>query len=356
MSPDQATYLAPVFGAIRHIVDYASTLPVDAYRRVDVDTRQKLGSLPQVLRNENGPGRPGVGQWFGQAVYGLATQGNSVGWIRDTDGYGYPTKIDWLPRVDWNYDEQTGRWWVLGQPVDASNVFHIPWIVPTGQRLGLSPLGHAEAMVRAGLSAQDYADIGRGGGLPPSTLKNTELETIEPDASREIARRAAARFRKGEPFVVGKDWELDITEIPPNHVQFVETMKMSATQIAGIYGIDPREIGGDDGSSLTYKNDESRSLNRAANNRPYLVRIEDALERYLPERQFVRLNVDATIRTDIKSRVGVVGAQLKDGRLNVNEARALEDRGPVPGGDRYQIPSPAGSDTQPPATRKEDAS
>jgi hypothetical protein len=41
---------------------------------------------------------------------------------------------------------------------------------------------------------------------------------------------------------------------------------------------------------------------------------------------------------DLKTRTDVVGAQILDGRLSVNEARALEDNSPVPGGDFHNIP------------------
>jgi phage portal protein BeeE len=60
------------------------------------------------------------------------------------------------------------------QPVPSSQIVHIPWIVPPGRKLGLSPLECHAAIISAGLSSQEYADIRRGGGLPPSVIKNTE--------------------------------------------------------------------------------------------------------------------------------------------------------------------------------------
>jgi hypothetical protein len=72
--------------------------------------------------------------------------------------------------------------------------------------------------------------------------------------------------------------------------------------------------------------------------RPYMVRLEDAFNRLIPNRVCVKLNVDATFRTDMKTRVDTIGAQILDGRLSVNEARALEDREPVDGGDYHNIP------------------
>jgi HK97 family phage portal protein len=346
VTESNASHLAPVFAALRHIVDFTSTLPVDTFRTNTDGSRSPMSTLPLLLRSQNAPGRPGLAQWLGQAAYGLAAHGNAVGWIVETDGFGYPTVVRWLKRSDWSFDETTAMFSVGGRPVSSSNLVHIPWIVPTGHTLGMSPIEHYASIVRAGLSAQEYADVKRGGGLPPSVLKNTRLE-LDHDQSTRIRERAAAAFATGKPFVTGADWDLTLMTIPPNHAQFIETLKLSANQIAAIYGIDPREIGGSASESLTYSNDESRSLNRANNMRPYIVRLEDAFNRLLPERQFVKLNVDATIRTDIKTRIEVIGAQVADGLLSVNEARALEDRpGIGSAGDRYNVPAPKAEPTQ----------
>lgn len=338
ISAEKATHLAPVYSAMRFIVDFLSTLPMDAYL-MNGDTRQET-ELPELFTSQDEPGRPGLGPWIGQAGYGLGAHGNAVGWIVETDDFGYPTVVNWLRRDWWSFDETNKQWYVAGQPVGSSNILHIPWIVPPGYTLGLSPIEHYAAIVKAGLSAQDYADVRRGGGLPPAVLKNTQ-QTFAPDAAAVIRDRAVAAFSTGKPFVTGNDWDLNISVIPPSHAQFIETLKLTASQIAAIYGIDPREVGGEAVGSLTYSTDESRSLNRANDMRPYMVRLENAFNRVLPPRKFVKLNVDATFRTDLKTRTEVIGAKLKDGRLNLNESRALDDMPPVQGGDFHNAPAPS---------------
>lgn len=338
ISTEKATHLAPVYSSIRFIVDFLSTLPLDAYQ-MNGEARQAT-PLPQLFSSQNEPGRPGVGSWIGQAGYGLATAGNAVGWIVETDNFGLPTVVSWLRRDQWSFDEPSKQWCVFGHGVGSSQIVHIPWIVPTGCTLGLSPIEHYAAIVRAGLSAQDYADVRRGGGLPPAVLKNTQ-QVLDGDAAQVIRDRAVAAFTSGKPFVTGNDWDLSISVIPPSHTQFIETLKLTATEIAAIYGIDPREVGGEAVGSLTYSTDESRSLNRANDMRPYMVRLENAFNRLLPDRKFVKLNVDATLRTDAKTRTDIIGAKLADGRLSLNQALALDDLPPVPGGDFHNAPAPS---------------
>lgn len=338
LSTKNATGLVPYYASIRHIVDFMSTLPIDAYRK-DGDVRTPVGT-PQLLRRLDDPGDIGVGTWIGQWAFSLAVHGNAVGWITDVDGYGYPTAVRWLSRDKWNFEESTKRWYVGGEPVSSQRIVHCPWIVPDGKTLGLSPLDHFREFWRAGLSAQQYADVGRGGGLPPAILKNTS-KTLKREEAEAAQSSAVRSFASGKPWVSGNDWDLTLTTIPPNQAQFLQTLQLTANQTAAIFGLDPREIGGSATESLTYATDESRSLNRANNMRPYLVRFENMTARLLPERQFIRLNVDATIRTDIKTRIDIEGAQLADGRLSLNEIRELEDRPPVPGGDFHNVPAPS---------------
>ena len=120
----------------------------------------------------------------------------------------------------------------------------------------------------------------------------------------------------------------------------VREQSLKANQIAAMYGLDPTAVGGQPATPMTYVNDEARTLNRAANIRPYLERLEAAISRALPNRQTVKFDADRTIRTDIKTRTEILGWQIADGRLSVNEARAIEDRPPVPGGDRHNFYTP----------------
>lgn len=338
-STNRATHLVPVFAALRHITDYASSLPVDSYWR-NLDGTRSPAPLPQLLQREEGQMGYGIGAWFGQAAYAMAVDGNAVGWVSDVDGFGRPTRVHWLAREEWSFAEITRQWYVFGAPVPRSRICHIPWIVPNGKTLGLSPIEHYAATIGAGLSAQEYADVKRGGGLPPTVLKN-DAQTIDKDQADRISRVLAQKFATGRPFVHGKDWTFGTVSIPPNHAQFIETLKLTANQVASIYGLNPTDVGGEAGNKQEYTNPEGREIDRAERMRPYLTRLEDAVSRWQSGRTFVKFNIDARLRVDTKTRVEVLGLEIADGRKSVDEARALDDLPPVPGGDFHNVPVPA---------------
>jgi len=338
VSVQSATHLVPVFAAIRSIVDYVSTVPV-TFHRENPDGTKTLISPPALIQNvslEYGT----LGNWLGQAAYGIATRGNAVGRITAVGNYttGQPTMIEWA--MDWSANDYYGppSWFLNGAPAAPPTVAHIPWLVPNGRRLGMSPIQHGAVTMRAALSAQEYADVKRGGGIPPAILKNN-MQVLDAAAAGAVQDRAVSSFASGKPFVSGKDWDLSIVSIPPVQAQFIEVMKMSASQIAALYGIDPREVGGEASDSLSYTNDESRALNRAHNMRPYLARIENAVSSWLPGGQTMRFDIGATIRADVSTQTAIIGAKIADGRLSVNEARAMEDKPPVDGGDYHDVPS-----------------
>jgi HK97 family phage portal protein len=208
-----------------------------------------------------------------------------------------------------------------------------------GRSLGLSPIEYYASTINAGLDSQSFGtDWFKGGGFPPAVFKNTQ-KVVGSDAAATIRARLASSMRRKEPLVTGMDWDFTPIMVPPDQAQFIETQKLSANQVAAIYGLDATEIGGEAANSLTYSTEETRQINRAANMRPYLHRFEEAFASWLPLRQYVKFNTDATIKVDTKTRHEVYAIQREIGLRSVNEQRALEDLPPVPGGDVH-VPAP----------------
>jgi HK97 family phage portal protein len=330
MSEQRALSLAPLFAAVRHITDLASTLPLKAYR--DLGESREPITLPKLFNDLYREGKL-VG-WLCQAFGSLVTQGNTVGYIVSRDGFGFPTQIVWLPmnRVGVREDGPVPLWYVDGRPVDRTEIVHIPWIQMPGRVLGLSPIEYYRVTIGAGLETWQYgADWFKAGGIPPGTFRNTQ-KTITPDAAKTIRTRLTESIRGHEPLVYGSDWEFNPIAIPPEQAQFIETQKMTANQIAALYGLNAVEIGGEPPNGLTYSNEARRAMQRLSNLQPYLTRFERAFEALLPERQYVKFHGDAIVRADIETRWEVYKTGRLIGAMNVDEIRAFEDQTPLPDG------------------------
>ena len=95
--------------------------------------------------------------------------------------------------------------------------------------------------------------------------------------------------------------------IPNDAAQFLETRKFQVTEICRIFRVPPHMIG--DLERATFSNIESQNISFAVHTiRPWLVRIEQAMDRALFRRRrravfYVRFNLDGLMRGDYKSRM-----------------------------------------------------
>lgn len=332
-SVDRAISLIPLFACVRIIADNVASLPLQTFRKAG-NRREQVDYVPDLLWQP--AARDNLFEWLHKAVVSIALRGNAYGLIVNRDNFGFPSQIEWLHPDEVYVDETRPTlpiYYWLGQKVPTEDIVHIPWFVMPGRVVGLSPVAAFAATIGVGLSATEY---GRSwfdnGGTPPAVFRNT-AKTVNPAESEEISDRLATRMRSRKPLVHGSDWEFKPIQVNPEESQFIQTMKLNATQIAAIFGIPPEDVGGEAGSSLQYSTVEMNQIKLAQQTlRPWLVRFEQKLSMLMPVRQFVRFNVDAMIRTDIKTRYEAHQIAINSGWRNADETRTIEDLPPLPNG------------------------
>lgn len=334
VNQSRALTLAPVFGAVRIIAQDVSSTPIHAYRESG-DARIKLPTLPPLFRDLENTGQ--LIPWLFRLVTSLALRGNAYGLVLSRDGFGFATAILWLNPDDISVDDNTAvtrpTWRFRGVPVPNEDMVHIPWFPLPGQVQGLSPIGAFAETIGLGLQARDYGTTWfQNGGFPPGTFKN-ETQTITQDQAQTMRSRLSSAMRSGQPLVYGKDWDYKPITVPPNEAQFIETHKLTANDVAAIYGVRAERIGGEAGTSLTYATVTQNQLEHNTSTLGFWVELlEGAFFGLLPERQFVKFNLDAKIRSDPKTRWDIYRIQREIGATNIDEIRALEDAKPLPDG------------------------
>jgi len=359
-----ALRLGPVFAAGRLLSSSVASMPVQVYRKVG-ERRTKLPP-PSLFTKPSATGE--LHDWIQRAMTSLVYRGNAVGLIVERDYLEYPTRIEWLNPSDVMVEDslpmgQRGSftnpvWYWCGTELPAEDVVHIPWFPVAGRVWGLSPLMAYAMTVSTGLAAQRFSDDWfRSGGVPPGRFKNAN-QAVNQDEASVIKRRLVQAIRSHEPIVYGKDWDYEPITVSPTEAQFVETMRLGATQIAAIYGIPPEMIGGETGGSMTYSSPEQREIELIQFALlPYLTKLEAHLSALLPRGQYVKFNADALIRTDIETRWSVHEKARLIGAKSVDEIRAAEDMPPLPNGegqDYTPLPVQAGAKVSVPAIRSED--
>lgn len=348
VTSERALALIPLFACVRILADSVASLPIQLYRRSGA-ARELVPFVPQLLF------APAVVddlyQWLHKCVVSMALRGNAYGLITQRDEFGFPTMIEWLNPDEVWVDELRPTapvYYWQGREVPAEGMVHIPWFVQPGKVVGLSPVAAFAESIGHGLKAVEY---GRSwfdnGGTPPATMKNT-AKTVNPDESEEISNRLSASMRSRRPLVFGQDWDFNALQVSPEESQFVETMRLNATQIATIYGVPPGKVGGDPGGSMTYSTVELEGIDLATFTlRPWLVRLETKLSALMPGREFVKFNVDAMLRTSLLDRYTAHGMALAQGWRSRDEIRALEDLSPLPDGQGQTYAVAPDTSTQP---------
>jgi HK97 family phage portal protein len=335
---DRALGLPALYSGVRLLAESAAALPLKLYTRGASDSRTHRYTGPSIFDHPSSTGT--IFDWIFTAMTSLLLQGNAWGFITGRDGYGYPTGIEWIPPDDVNcVDDEMQPWnpmrtriYVYGRLVDPSELFHVKAFSLAGRTEGISVLRAFALTVLSGIEAERYGtDWYLSGGFPPGTFQNNEIEISEEQAA-EIRGILTASLRRREPLVYGRDWDYKPVVVPPSEAQFIEALRMNATQVASVLGLPPDRIGGTRGDSLTYNTVEQSTLQVIEALRPWLVRLETAFFELLPQNRYCRFNSDALLKTDLKTRTEIYQIQRSIGLRSIDEMRDQEDLEPLPGG------------------------
>jgi HK97 family phage portal protein len=327
---NSALRLAPVYAATRLIADQFAAAPLRAYKVAPDGTRGRMDRQPSLITAPSGT--VSAFTWKYQAITSVLLRGNAYGLVTETDAQGWPTTIEWMNPDKVVVDETLAspRYFYDGRPLDRLSVVHIPGYVVAGSCIGASPLTAFKTVIDTGLRAQEFGnDWFKNGAVPGGVLKNT-AQQIGPEVAQAARDRFKAATRGRELFVTGSDWEYSTLSVPADEARFIETLKLTATQIANVYGVPPERVGGETGSSMTYGNREQDSLDLVTYGlRPWFVRFEEALTSLMPRPQYAKFNIDAIVRADLLTRMQAHEIATRVGLETNDEAREIEDRPPL---------------------------
>ncbi|AER47863.1 portal protein [Mycobacterium phage Hannaconda] len=339
-----ALNLATFFSCVRLLADSVSMLPIKAHRDKDgVPTISK--PQPKLMQDSPYPGLTWF-EWLWMLMQSLAVTGNAFGYITARDGQGRPTAI--MPihpdcvRIE--EADKTAPWpdpiyRIGGEIVDSQDVVHIRRYPVPGCVVGMSPIEKAASAIGLSISAERYGARWFRDSANPSGLLTSDMD-LTPDQVKQTQKSwIQSHQNRRLPAVMSAGIKWQSISITPNESQFLETRQFQKSEIAMWFGIPPHMIGDTEKSTSWGSGIESMSIGFVTYTlMPWLVCIEQAFTTLLPRGQFAKFNANALLRGDYKTRNEGYQLAIQNGHMSPNEARALEERPPIPGGDIYLQP------------------
>lgn len=344
-SPEAALGLPALYAGSKLLAESVASMPLRVYQKYDSNGAgaRKLYGGPSIFDQPSLDGTQF--DWIFAAMVSCILQGNAWGWITGRDGYGYPTGIEWLPPEDVFVQEARdlrsanpldARVYVLGRETrwhgPDSELFHVKGFPLAGRVEGLSLLMAMSLLISGGHEAMRYGNEWfRNGGFAIGTFQNAEVEVSEEQAN-EMRGKLMKTLRNRQPLVYGRDWDYKPVTVPANEAQFLQSIQMTANQVAAIMNLPAGRLGGDAGGSLHYSSQAQDTLQILEATRPWTTRFSQAFSRILPRNREADFNENVLLKMDPQTKFSVYQIQREIGYRTVNELRELDDLPPLPDG------------------------
>ena len=345
---DQALRLGAVWSCIDLICRLAA-LPVSQYSKTPDGAPIEVA--PSALLTSPSPTVSPIG-WRRQIYMSWLTRGNLFGAVTARSPLMYPTGAEILDpnRLSARRAREGApvEWLVDGKSL-GPDLLHWPAFTVPGSSIGLSPLEYASRMIGLGLSAGQFGAQWFDDGAHPSSVLTTD-KPVDAEQAATIKARFLAAIRGREPAVLGLGMKYESIQIAPNESQFLETIKANKADVAGFFLVPPEMIGGESGNSMTYANIEQRSLGYLTWNAGWWITLlEEFLSAQVPPAEYVKINTGALVKVDLKTQAEVETLRIRGGWGKPDEARAHEERPPLPAGEGERTVWPPYSSSAPAA-------
>lgn len=229
--------------------------------------------------------------------------------------------------------------------LERRNVFHLRGMGDDGVT-GISPVRQHRNTIGDALGLQTHGSKFFKNGARPSGVLDQEAGTkLSPESKKSLKEDFDDAYSGAEnafkTLILPGGVTYKPLSISMEDAQYIESRKLSVSEIARIYGVPPHKIG--DLEKATFSNIEHQALEFVVDAIvPRVTRWEQAIKRDLlaeDQNLYAKHNLSALLRGDAKSRAEALQIQRRNGVINANEWRELEDMNPRTddGGDGYIV-------------------
>jgi len=347
INPETAFQINAIFSAVSLISDTISTLPLDAYRRVN-GNRFPLRPKPDWV---NKPDLDTTREaFYGQAIVSLLLDGNAFIRVFTKNGEIVnmtvlnPQQVK-IERA--SYGQVTFKVEGEKRTLTPAEIIHIPDVVRPGAIRGVSRVDTLKENFGLALALENYAAKFFGQGATTQGIIEFPDE-LTAEQAKQLAQSFDSRHkgwgRAHKTGVLSAGAKYRETSVNNDQAQFIDSRRMAVEDVARAFNVPPHLLGLPGTNS--YASVEQNNLAWVTHClRPIIQKIENALSPLLAlapngTDAFIKFNIDGLLRADINSRMSAYSTGLQSGFLSINDVRRLEDLRIIqdPSADTVRVP------------------
>jgi HK97 family phage portal protein len=345
MSPMTATKVSTVFAAVRLIADSIATMPVDAYRVVqDTGARVPYRPKPEWVNQPDLDRSVAPSDFWQSLLMSVLLAGNAYVRVIRVDGevagFRVLDPMRTKPRVnnrgfiEFVFDQT--------QVIPADDMVHITDIRRPGHIEGMSRVDELKDVLGISRALDEFAARYFGNGTLSSGIINVPGDLTEEQATRlkeQFEKNSRGLGNAHRPNVLTGGAKFEKMSANAEEAQLTQEREFSVREVARIFKIQPIMLGITDAGGMSQASVEQQHIQFSTITlKPWVHKLEEAFTRLLPDRAFLRFNMDGLLRGDLQSRYTAYSIGMQSGFLSPNDVRRREDLRVVEGGDVYRVP------------------
>jgi HK97 family phage portal protein len=343
ITQDESLKLGTVYACTRLIADSISTLPVDTYRRLN---GQRVPVRPRPIWLDYPEPNITKTDHFQEVLVSLLIDGNAFTHIIRDESLEITGLTVLNPQHVSIHRDGMGRIYYRETHADRiilnEDMIHIVEMRRPGQLRGESRIELMKQSLGLTKALEEFAARFFGQG----STTNGVIE-FPGNLTKEQAKNLVDGFEEGHkglrkahrPGILSAGAKFVKTGVDPDSAQMLESRRLQIEEVCRIFRCPPSMLGVTTPGAMSYASVESNQIHFTTHTlRPYIVKIEDAYSKLLPDGVFIKFTVDALLRGDSQTRASVYSTALQSGYMSINDVRRLEDFTPVDGGDVYRVP------------------
>lgn len=351
VTPDTALKSAAVWACVRYLSQSIAQLPVRVMQMTREGSERRPNHNVAWVLGWEASSEYGAFQFRETLIAWALLWGNGYAEIeRDSAQRVVALHPIHPSRVDVRRDRETGQLFyrvnngASGQiDLDPVDIFHVRGF--GDGPIGVSVIELAADTIGWARAAELFGAAFFGEGMHPAGIVEVPGKA-DPGALKRM-RAELEQIHKGPKkgnkvafLDGGKKWTK--TSVDPDEAQFIDTLQFQVEQICRWFGVPPHKV--QHLLRATFSNIENQSIEVVQDAlAPWAVRFEEEANRKLFGANrgyfFVKLDLKGMLRGDFKARQDGLQVMRRNGVINAEEWREIEDIGPMDaeGSDKYII-------------------